>query len=142
MPLLRDETIELVRIDLPAAGEWVEVRPRLSVSQRTSLTSAAMRFRTQIRGDGRMDDIPLDAVYEAMATAALEVGIVRWSFPEPVNTVNVRALDEESAALITSRLDELWQTRKEEDRKNSRTNGAASSAEDHSAVATRSSGTQ
>ena len=105
MPLLTTER-ELVRVELPAEGEWVEVKARLSAGERALISQAVLDAK---EGPGLVD---------AARFKGAEIGIVRWSFAEPVTAENIRALDEESHEAIVSRLNELWQRRSEADAKN------------------------
>ena len=54
------------------------------------------------------------------------MAIKKWSFPKPVTTENIRALDPESVAKIKERLNELYEApRSDDERGNSSANGVA-----------------
>lgn len=113
MPLIdRDRT---VRIDLPVAGEWVEVREQLSKGDQARIQAAVVR-NAALRPDGT-PDVALDL--EAATFATLEIAIVRWSFSEPVTPENIRRLDEASYDAIVAALDRLYARRSPEEQKNS-----------------------
>lgn len=127
MPLLLKP--ETVRVDLPTPGEWVDVKRRLSKGDQTRIAGAAFKLRAGVSRAGAADvDAAID--YEATVFTGLDVGIVSWSFSEPVTPQNIRALDQESYDVIAAACNELWEPRKEEDRKNSSGNGAPPSSEE------------
>jgi len=111
MPLIDDS--ETVRIDLPAQGEWVEVRKRLSrgdeiAIQRRLLTGA------EVTASG-LERLAAPEIIEAAEFATLEVAIRAWSFPEPVTPDNIRRLDPESVAALKAALNELYPAQRTED---------------------------
>ena len=116
MPLV-DRT-ETVRVDLPAAGEWVDVRAHLSrgeeVSIRQRLVAGAM-----VRAGSA--DVSLDAAsaVEAAEFATLELAIVGWSFGVAVSPAAIRQLDGESVDAIKVRLDQLYAPRSDAEKKGS-----------------------
>lgn len=115
-PLIRSD--DRVRIDLPAAGEWVEVKRRLSRGDQIAVQKAITKNARIIAGAAQ-PSIELDGaeVVEAAEFAALEVAIKAWSFPEPVTAENIRALDPESVACIKDRLNELYEPPRTDDEK-------------------------
>lgn len=116
MPLLLNVPIE--RIPLTGPGEWVDVKTRLSRGDRARIQGASFRVMAA-------DAAPsFELNYEATVFAGLEVGLVAWSFAEPVTPENIRALSEEDYDLITQRVNELWEPRSDDDRKNSSGSGA------------------
>lgn len=104
MPLLNDD-VELVRIDLPHAGEWVDVLPHLSLGQQTAIRKAAVRG-SSLTGSGAQIDS--EKAIEATTFAVLETAVKRWSFPEPVTPENIRRLDAASGAVIQRTLNRLY----------------------------------
>lgn len=132
MPMFLNGERPTVRIDLPTPGEWVEVHPQLSAGERRRLTSAGveqhLRLKNGMRALESEVDIDTDALLDAVAFRALEIGIVSWSFPVPVTPEAIRALDEHSHDYVTKRLDALWKARTDDDRGNSGELGAAPSA--------------
>ncbi len=134
MPLV---TVETVRVDLSTPGEWVDVKRALSKGDATHIEGAAFKLRASMVGGGSPEvDAALD--YEASVFAGLEVGIVAWSFPEPVTPENIRRLSVEDYDLISARVNELWQARGVDERKNSPGNGVTPSL--GGAASPRSSG--
>lgn len=134
MPLLgRGET---VRVALPAAGEWVEVKARPSVGDVKAIESTAKAFRLRVSGEQvaavraaateeeaaaalKGMELPLDPeMFERMAFVVLERAIVAWSFAEPVTPENIRQLDEASYDAIRASLDRLWAKERPEEEKN------------------------
>lgn len=123
MPLIRDD--DLVRIDLPADGEWVEVKARLSRGDEMAIQRAIVGDIAIVPG-GSVGTVNAAAYIEAAEFAVIDVAVRRWSFEEPVTPENVRRLDGESIAALKVALDELYPgPRKEEDRGNSPGSGAA-----------------
>lgn len=114
MPLITDPGV--VRIDLPAAGEWVEVKAVLSRGDEVAIQKRLMagtKFKAQ-----NIDDMEFDAgaLMERVQFATLEVALVAWSFDAPVTPENIRLLDSASARLIEERMDELYETRTEDEK--------------------------
>lgn len=122
MPLIRDDA-ELVRIELPENGEWVEVKPRLSLKDRQRVTSATLRMKgTPQKGGMRLGDSEIDL--GAATTETLLVAIKRWSFEEPVTRDNILTLDAASVDVVAARLEELYESRSDDERKNFGSSGA------------------
>lgn len=122
MPLIRDDA-ELVRIELPENGEWVEVKPRLSLGERQRVTSATLRMRgTPQKGGVKLSDAEVDL--GAATAEAMFCAIKRWSFEEPVTRANILLLDAASADVIAARLEELYESRTDDERKNFGSSGA------------------
>lgn len=114
MPLLLRPPTE--RVQLLTPGEWVEVKTRLSKGDMTRIESAAFRLRVSV---AERQEANADVDYDATVFTGLEVGIVAWSFPEPVTPANIRALDPDDYDILAARVNELWSARKDDDRKNS-----------------------
>lgn len=114
MPLLRDD--DVVRIDLPAPGEWVEVKRRLSVGDELAVKQAVARGMRVRPGSA---DIELDAAaaMEGATFATVERALKAWSFPEPVTPENIRMLDQESFDAIVAGIEDLNPTRSDEEKK-------------------------
>lgn len=123
MPLLLRPPTERVQLSTP--GDWVEVKTRLSKGDMTRMESAAFRLRVAVT---ERQEANADIDYEATIFTGLEVGIVAWSFPEPVTPANIRALDPDDYDIIAARINELWSARKDDDRKNSRVLGVMPSS--------------
>lgn len=106
MPRIQDGD-ELVRIELPAAGEWVEVLPRMSRGQEVRVRQAT------VRGGKLKEDTEIDAevAIEAAEFAMLEIVVRRWSWPDPVTPAGIRELDGPSIDAIKARLNELYGAR-------------------------------
>lgn len=134
MPLLGNA--DLVRIDLPAEGEWVEVKRALSHYDRILTQRAAVKG-ARIHQDSSVD---LDApeVIEAAEYAGLDIAIKKMHVsiadgkpPEDVDATpeNIRALDDASVDCIKKNLNELYPPlRSDDERKNLSANGAGRSA--------------
>lgn len=126
MPRYGDD--DLVRIDLPGEGEWVEVKRHLSRGDHVAIQRAVFGG-TPIRATGDapgIGDADFGAMLEAAEFATLDVAIKRWSWPDDVTPARIRELDEESVAAIKERLSELYEPRTDDERKNSSGNGATS----------------
>lgn len=121
MPLLLNVALE--RVELTTPGEWVDLKSRLSKGDQTRIQSAAFKVQAAMAA-GRAGDMDVAIDYEASVFAGLEVGIVAWSFGEPVTPANIRALSAEDYDLVTERANGLWAPRRDDDRKNSFANGA------------------
>lgn len=110
MPLLLKPA--LVRVPLTTEGEWVDVKERPSAGDRTYVQDASMRQAANIAGD-------LVPSLQAALWAAVEVGVVAWSFETELTPENLRLLTTEDFDLVKERIDELWATRTDDERKNS-----------------------
>lgn len=118
--LLRVAPVE--RMDL-GEGAWVELKTRLSFVERNRLAAAAIQTTVQEAPNGELVTVN-DVNVEGAVRAALEIGIVAWSFEDPVTPENVALLDEDSGDRVKRRLDQLWARRTDDDRKNSSSGGA------------------
>lgn len=126
MPLIRND--DLVRIDLPVEGEWVEVKRRLSRGDEIAVQRALTSGSTITAGTSALMDLSGPEVIEAAEFAGLDVAIKAWSFAEPVTPANIRALDPASVDAIKSRLNELYEApRTDDERKNLSANGSTPS---------------
>lgn len=124
MPLIRDD--DLVRIDLPADGEWVEVKARLSRGDEMAIQRAIVGDIAIVPG-GNVGAVNAAQYLEAAEFAVIDAAVRRWSFDEPVTRENIRQLDSASIDALKAALDELYPgPRKEEDRGNSSGSGATS----------------
>lgn len=123
MELIREAPTERMHFD---DGSWVDLRTRLTIGDRKSLTSAALVFE-QDSEDPRAGLRPrIDPL--AAELAGLRLGIVAWSLPDPVTPENIALLDEHTATAIKVALDHLWRVRSDDDRKNSSGGGVPPSA--------------
>lgn len=124
-PLLRDD--DLVRIEIPADGEWVDVKRRLSRGDEVAVQRSIVGGTTVEMGK-TLPPLEAGRYLEAAEFAVLDVAIVAWSFDEPVTSKYIRQLDGASVDAIKERLNELYPgPRKEEDRGNSNGSGPATS---------------
>ena len=107
MPLIRTSNTDLVRIDLPAEGEWVEVKRALGKDEERLIQK---RVKSAVRVDPATGSIGLDfGEAEDVATfGTLGLAIRKWSFKEPVTPAAIRALDDASLDAIKERLNELY----------------------------------
>ena len=123
MPIIGND--DLIRIDLPVEGEWVEVKKRLSRGDEIALQKA-LTVGAKLTAGGVVTTMDLDApeVIEAAEFAGLDVAIKKWSFPQPVTPENIRALDPASVICIKERLNEMYEPpRSDDESKNSSANG-------------------
>lgn len=128
MPLIRSSKSDPVRVQLPAAGEWVEVRRSLGMDDQ--------RYVQRRIGEASSIDYSLEGVAKGttfnpilaaeMATfAPMERAIVNWSFADekgkkiPINPETIRCLDQESVDAISARLKDLYEPPDEAETKNS-----------------------
>jgi hypothetical protein len=120
MPLLT--SVETVRIDLPAPGEWVDLKSQLSKGEQKKIEAAALGLNIRMHGgmaaQSDVDVTITEAVVDALAFRALELGIVAWSFSQPVTPENIRLIDGESFDVIVNRCNEIWKVRTEEETAN------------------------
>mgnify|MGYP000984462481 CR=1 FL=1 len=117
MPLHKSSP-DVVRIDLPHPGEWVEVKAKMGRGDQRAIAKRLLRGRKPGDMNG-LDSFDAGDLYEA-AFFTMEVVFTGWSFEEPVTPENIRDLDDESVAVINERLQELYpQARDEDERKNS-----------------------
>lgn len=144
MPLLRND--DLVRIDLPAEGEWVEVKRRLGRGDEVAVQKAIMtglklpaEIITRLAEPGltaaklgeavMSQGIDAATFLEGAQFATLEVAIKAWSFDDEVTPEGIRELDGESIDVIVARLNDLYPgPRTDDDRKNSSASGRAPSS--------------
>lgn len=100
----------LVRIDLPTAGEWVEVKRKLGRDdERRSMQIMFTGQKKKINdGAPSFDELDIGPFLGVAAFAVMAVAIQRWSFDEPVTLANCQALDDESVEAIKVRLEELY----------------------------------
>jgi hypothetical protein len=120
MPLLTN--IETVRIDLPTPGEWVDVKSALTKGEQKRIEAAALGLNIRMHGgmsaQADVDISITEAVVDALAFRGLELGIVAWSFPEPVTAENIRLLDGASFDQLVTECNKIWQVRTEEETAN------------------------
>lgn len=107
MPLVKGNTKAVVRIELPADGEWVEVKEKLGNDDERAIRARMLTGQRVIPGEP-VREIDAGAYYDFAVFATMEVAVVRWSFKEPVSPSNIRALDQASIDCIAERLDELY----------------------------------
>jgi hypothetical protein len=98
--------------EVPGGG-WVELRTRIGGWERSKIRSAAIAIQL---GDGKAE---AGVDYAATVQAGLEVGIVGWSLAVPVTPANIQLLDEAAYEWISTKLNELWTPRKDDERGNS-----------------------
>ena len=122
MPLINGS--EVVRIDLPATGEWVEVKAKWSQGDQMAVNSQMLKG-SRLSADSNVD-LDMAQAYESAEVAAIERAIVAWSFGEPVTPENIRLLDLDSWDCIKDRLNELYARRSDEKKETSASNGQTS----------------
>lgn len=140
MPLIGDR--DLIRIDLPAEGEWVEVKRKLSRGDEIAVQQAVASTATLKMSGGSTTaddaDFGMDAgaAIEAAEFALLDIAIKAWCFPDPPTKANIRKLDPESVEALKGRLDEMYEKPLSEDEsRNLERNGATPSSEREESLA-------
>lgn len=117
MPLIRASNTDTVRIELPAEGEWVDVKRTLGRDDERYITrrvGEAARVVFDVYGRPVSTEFNGVLAQELQRFAAMEVAIVRWSFrdengkPVPVLPDIMRALDDASVDRITEELNRLY----------------------------------
>lgn len=116
MQLIRNVPTERLTFE---DGNWVDLKARLTMDDRQALAGGAV---TMVIGDDGKAKPTVDIGGAAMA--ALRVGIVAWSLPDDLTPANIALLDDETGMAIKKKLDELWKTRPDDERKNSNGGGA------------------
>lgn len=116
MQLIRNAPTERLTFE---DGNWVDLKARLTMDDRQALAGGAV---TMVIGDDGKPKPTVDIGGAAMA--ALRVGIVAWSLPDDLTPANIALLDDETGMAIKKKLDELWKTRPDDERKNSNGGGA------------------
>lgn len=125
-PLISDD--ELVRIDLPAEGEWVEVKARVSRGDEIAVRQA-WADGARLGSNLALEEMNPATVLEAMEFATLDRVLKRWSFDVPVTPENIRRLDAESMDAIKARLNEIHPgPRGDDEARNSESSGAMQSS--------------
>jgi hypothetical protein len=137
MPLVRDD--DVVRIDLPEPGEWVEVKRRMGKGDMARAQDASARgSRISMNGGGATDGLIIgEGAVDRATFALLEIAIRRWSFEEPVTPETIRQLDEDSYDAIIEQMNVLYARRGADERKNS--NGAGTTPSSAEATSPQSS---
>lgn len=151
-PLIFDDDLhDLVPVELPAAGEWVELRPRLSKraaqdAQRATLAGMTLD-KSALAGaaEGNLSqldvvralEIDFERALEGGTFALLERAIARWRLKArgewvteteyPITAENVEALDSESFDAIVAVANRLYGARTEGERRDLSESGADSS---------------
>lgn len=133
MQLLRETPTERMTFE---DGNWVDLKARLTIAERKTLAGAAISVDVNVDG-GKPSFIPRADVSGA-EMAALRLGIVAWSLPDPLTPENIGLLDEDTGMVIKVRLDELWRTRTDDERKNLNGAGALPSEEKGESLASLS----
>lgn len=129
MPLQRTRDDDLVRIQLPEPGEWVDVKRVLGRDDERAITAAMLRGQ-QVSMTGQMPaTFDAGALFEHAIFATFAVAIKRWSFAEPVTLENLKALDDASVEVIKEWMGANYKgARSEADAKNSSGAGSALSS--------------
>lgn len=125
MPLQKTDDRDLEHIDLPAEGEWVEVKRRLGKDDEREITRRMLLGQKVTPGQA-LDDWDAGEMHDRATFSTIEVALKKWSFTEPITPANIRALDDDSLAVITAKLDELYPAPRTDDEvKNSSAPSAA-----------------
>jgi hypothetical protein len=121
---------ETTRVEI-SDGAWVDMRTRLGVGDQKRIKFAAVlainSMNATVQGTGEGATIAIGEgsrfdpdVLAYAEFAALDIGIVAWSFDEPVTPENIRLLDEEDFDTIKAATNTLWgKSRSDDERKNS-----------------------
>ena len=101
---------KLVRIDLPAPGEWVEVKSKLGRGDERKSMEIMFTGQKKKINDGApsFDELDIGPFLGVADFAVMAVAIQRWSFPEPITLANCQALDDASVECIKANLEELY----------------------------------
>lgn len=121
MPLIADDDLETIQ--LPAEGEWVKVKRRLSRGDRVELRKAILKDASAPIGRTPAGEAPgemqasLDVgiAMEAAEFALIDIVLREWSFSDPVSPANVRRMDGESVDHLKDALDALYPPERTED---------------------------
>lgn len=134
MPLISDS--DLVRIDLPAPGEYVMVKEKLSRGDRVRVQQALVGEARVVSGANSMD-LSASAIMDAAEFATLDIAIKQMFLVvtkggEPAHveptSANIRKLDPASVDCIKAALEELYPVELSEDEcRNLSANGRRSS---------------
>lgn len=125
MQLIGDET---TRIEMPGGG-WVEVKAKLSRGDRVKLQQKTVGAARPRGADGDMD-MDYAAFLDAAEFALVEMVLKGWSLDERVSPEAIRNLDEESIDFLKERLNDLYATRSQEEKKASYASGATTSLDE------------
>ena len=112
----------LLRIDLPAPGEWVDVKSKLGrADERMSMQILFTGQKKKIAdGTPTFDELDVGPFLGVADFAVMAVAIQRWSFPAPITLANCQALDDASVECIKAKLEEMYPApRGESEAKNS-----------------------
>jgi len=133
MPLLRDN--DLVRIDLPAEGEYVMAKRKLSRGDRIRIAQAIFKDG-RISAESTLGSVELGApdVLEAMTFATLDIAVrqlhVRIGEGEfetlDATPEAIRELDGDSIDHLVEQMGKLYPVRSDADRANLSVNGRGS----------------
>lgn len=119
MPLQKTSNDDLVRVHLPAPGEWVDVKARLGRDDERARIARMLQGQ-KVRAGEAITEFDFGALYDFAVFATMEVAIKRWSFKDPLTPSNLRALDDDSVNAITAWFEEHYeQPRTEAAAKNS-----------------------
>ena len=127
MPIIKPD--EVVRVDLPELGEWVEIKTRRS-------RGAEIRIRrkivgsTRLRTGGAIQELEAGDYIDAAEYAEIEEALVRWSFEEPISAEAIRELDGDSVDAIKTAINAQYGQREAEEKNRLGGNGATSSSDE------------
>ena len=127
MPLIKKtDRTHVQRVDLPAEGEWVDLRTKISRGEQEDMRRRIFAGERVKPGD---DDITVsaEALMESYTWGLLEATLVDWSFDEEITPEAIRQLDLDSYEAITEALNGFYPARTEEERGNSERPGQTTS---------------
>lgn len=112
MPLTRSD--DVLKVELSTPGEWAELRRRISAGEERRIAAAAVASQRLLDGTAAVAD--MEQIMLHLAFVGLEIGVVRWSFEEPVTPENLRRLDPTDFDVLSERCNELWKPREAEEK--------------------------
>ena len=117
MPLLLSSDKDLIRLNLPAEGEWVEVKKTLGKDDEREISRRILGASNVTAGQIEDRNYDLGKLTDAANFAIAEVAIKHWSFKYAITPRNIRALDDDSLAFLIAKFDEIYpKARSDEDR--------------------------
>ncbi|MGE3075484.1 MAG: hypothetical protein AB7N24_17345 [Dehalococcoidia bacterium] len=113
MPLLLYH--EPIRLELPAPGEWVDMKPALSKGDREKRRAMFMTVLKLKPGQSAptRDNVDWGEYYQVLRLQTMLLACVAWSFPEPITADTLGALDDESFEAIAAKCTELYPVEKD-----------------------------
>lgn len=107
MPLIFHQPI---RVELPAPGEWVDMKPALSVGDREKRRAMLMTALKLKPGQPAPtpESVNWGEYYQVLRTETMLIALVAWSFDEPITADTLGALDPDSFEAIAAQCAQLY----------------------------------